>query len=123
MSKGIGYNLMLAGLLIAVSACLAYLKHRGVMGGELVTRAVMVAIGVVTAFNANAIPKAVKFRTARGQSVERTAGLAFVLSGIGYAAAWAFAPIAIAADLSVAAVAVAIAWVIVYCVWTRSRPA
>lgn len=123
MTNRITSSLALAGLLLAVSASLAYARKFGVVGADVPVRGTMVLAGLVLVFYANVIPKSVSQHSARGQSVQRVAGWAFALAGLAYAAIWAFAPIHIAADTSMTAVALGFVCVIGYCGWTRSRPA
>jgi hypothetical protein len=83
----------------------------------------MVLTGILLAVYGNVIPKSLSRLSARGESLQRVTGWATVLSGIGYAAIWAFAPIEIAAVASMCAVAIGFVFVVGYCVWIRSIPA
>ena len=116
-------NLALAGLLIAVSLGLAFLRRHGVVGAEAPARGAMVLTGILLAVYGNVIPKSVSRLSAKGESLQRATGWATVISGIGYAAIWAFAPIEIAAVASMAAVALGFVFVVGYCMWLRSIPA
>jgi len=116
-------SLALAGLLIAVSVGLAYLRRLGVVGAEAPARGAMVLTGILLAVYGNLIPKSVSRLSAKGESLERVTGWATVLSGIGYAAIWAFAPIEIAAVASMIAILIGFVSVVGYCVWLRSIPA
>jgi len=122
-SKPITSSLALAGLLIAVSIGLAYLRRLGVVGAETPARVAMVLTGVLLAVYGNVIPKSVSRSSAKGESLERVTGWATVLAGIAYAAIWAFAPIEIAAVASMGAVLVGFVCVVGYCLWLRSIPA
>jgi hypothetical protein len=123
MTNRITSNLALAGLLIAVSAGLAFLRRLGVVGAETPARGAMVLTGLLLAVYGNVIPKSVSRSSAKGESIERVTGWATVVSGIGYAAIWAFAPIEIAAVASMGAVLIGFVCVVGYCVWLRSIPA
>ena len=116
-------SLALAGLLIAVSVGLAYLRRVGVVGAETPARGAMVLTGILLAVYGNVIPKSVSRLSAKGESLERVTGWATVLSGIAYAAIWAFAPIEIAAVASMSAVVIGFVSVVGYCMWLRSIPA
>ena len=116
-------NLALAGLLIAVSVGLAYLHRIGAVGAEAPARGAMALTGILLAVYGNVIPKSVSRLSAKGESLQRVTGWATVISGLGYAAIWAFAPIEIAAVASMAAVAIGFVVVLGYCVWLRSIPA
>ena len=123
MTTRITSNLALAGLLIAVSVALAYLRRHGVVGAEAPARGAMMLTGILLAVYGNVIPKSVSRLSAKGESLQRVTGWATVLAGLGYAAIWAFAPIEIAAIASMIAVALAFVIVIGYCAWLRSIPA
>jgi hypothetical protein len=116
-------SLALAGLLIAVSIGLAYLRRLGVVGAEAPARGAMVLTGILLAVYGNVIPKSVSRSSAKGESFERVTGWATVLAGIAYAAIWAFAPIEIAAIASMGAVLIGFVTVLGYCAWLRSIPA
>ncbi len=114
-------SLALAGLLIAVSIGLVYLRRLGAVGSEAPVRGTMVLTGILLAVYGNVIPKTVSRLTANGESVERVTGWATVLSGIGYAAIWAFAPIESAAIASMTVVLIGFVCVVGYCMWLRSQ--
>jgi hypothetical protein len=120
MTNRLTSNLALAGLLIAVSAGLAYVHRLGVVGSETPVRVTMALTGILLAVYGNLIPKSDSRLSARGESLQRVTGWATVISGLGYAAIWAFAPMGIAADASMAAVLVGFASVLGYCAWLRS---
>ena len=122
-SKPITSSLALAGLLIAVSIGLAYLRRLGVVGAETPARGAMVLTGVLLAVYGNVIPKSVSRSSAKGESLERVTGWATVLAGIAYAAIWAFAPIEMAAIASMGAILIGFVSVVGYCMWLRSIPA
>ena len=123
MTTRITSNLALAGLLIAVSIGLAFLRKHGVVGAEEATRGAMMLTGILLAVYGNVIPKSVSRLSAKGESLQRVTGWATVLAGLGYAAIWAFAPIEIAATASMIAVALGFVVVVGYCAWLRSIPA
>jgi len=122
MTNRITSSLALAGMLIAVSAGLAYIHRLGVVGSETPARVTMVVTGILLAVYGNVIPKSDSRISARGESLQRVTGWATVISGLGYAVIWAVAPIGIAADASMATVLVGFACVLGYCAWLRSRP-
>src|ERR1700689_2956486 len=123
MTNRIPSSLALAGMLIAVSAGLAYVHRLGVVGSETPARVTMVLTGILLAVYGNVIPKSLSRLSAKGESLQRVTGWATVLSGIGYAAIWAFAPIETAAAASMLAVAIGFVVVLSYCAWLRSIPA
>ena len=123
MTTRITSNLALAGLLIAVSIALVFLRRQGVVGAEAPARGAMMLTGILLAVYGNVIPKSVSRLSAKGESLQRVTGWATVVAGLGYAAIWAFAPIDIAAIASMIAVALGFVIVIGYCAWLRSIPA
>jgi len=123
MTNRMTSNLALAGLLIAISIGLAYLRRLGVVGAETPARGAMVLTGILLAVYGNLIPKSESRLSARGESLERVTGWATVLAGIAYAAIWAFAPIEIAAVASMIAILIGFVSVVGYCMWLRSIPA
>ena len=114
-------SLALAGLLIAVSIGLAYLRRLGVVGAETPARGAMALTGILLAVYGNVIPKSVSRLSPKGESLERVTGWATVLAGIAYAAIWAFAPIEIAAIASMGAILIGFVSVVGYCMWLRSQ--
>jgi hypothetical protein len=116
-------SLALAGLLIAVSIGLVYVRKLGMVGAETPARGAMILTGILLAVYGNVIPKTVSRLSARGESLQRITGWATVVSGIGYAAVWAFAPIEIAAVASMGVVVIGLVCVVSYCVWLRSSSA
>ena len=122
-TKPVTSGLALAGLLIAVSIGLVYLRRVGVVGTETPARGAMVLTGILLAIYGNVIPKSVSRLSAKGESLERVTGWATVMSGIAYAAIWAFAPIEIAAVASMGTVVIGFVSVVGYCAWLRSIPA
>lgn len=66
MTTRITSNLALAGLLIAVSLGLAFLRRHGVVGAEEATRGAMVLTGILLAVYGNVIPKSLSRLSARG---------------------------------------------------------
>ena len=116
-------SLALAGLLIAVSVGLAYMRRLGAVGAEAPARGAMVLTGILLAVYGNVIPKYVSGSTAKCEAVQRVTGWATVLAGIGYATIWALAPIEIAAIAAMAVVLTGFVCVAGYYLWFRSSPA
>jgi len=120
MNKDLIGNLAWGGGIVAV-ALAASLAHRlGHGDAETVTRLVIGLNGLVMAWNGNRIPKSfVPNENAR--RARRVAGWSLVISGLVYAALFAFAPIPVAVWGGVAAVLVGIAVTIVYGLSLQSR--
>jgi hypothetical protein len=120
-SNKLSSSLALAAAMIAIAAAFAYARHYGLVGNEP-ARGAMLIVGVLLAGYANYIPKTPSKTSARRRAVQRLAGWAFFVAGIVYAAVWALAPFAIAADLSMLVCGIAVVGVFSYCVWLRTTP-
>lgn len=121
MTQRITGGLTLAFGLLSVAAGLAYARRIGAVSPDMAMRGNMAAIGLMVAFYGNDIPKVVKSNSVCVRAVQRFAGWAFVLSGLAYAGIWALVPLDWAADTAMAAVGSALAAVIGYALWMRSR--
>ena len=121
MTQRITGGLTIAFGLLSVAAGLAYARRIGVVSPDLAMRGAMAAIGLMVALYGNDIPKVVKMNSPCVRAVQRFAGWAFVLAGLAYAGIWALAPMGLAADGAMVAVGSAMAAVVGYALWTRSR--
>lgn len=116
--------LVIAGVQVGGALLLSYARRQGMIDGETVTRGVMVLIGLGLAAFGNTMPKMLDGppRTVReataAQSVLRVGGWAMTLSGLAFAALWAFAPRGGAEIASVAVVASGMAFMLGYAVRT-----
>lgn len=119
MKKSIKSALLQAGVTLGVAVVATVLHKTGAIDKDTTTRALMITIGLVIAWQSNAIPKALPIGNARSQAYKRLSGWAFVLSGLAYAAAWAFAPMDMAATLSMAPMGIAMVTVFVVCMSNR----
>jgi hypothetical protein len=123
MTQRITGSLTIAFGLLSVAAGLAYARRNGLVSPDITVRGTMAASGLIVAFYGNAIPKIITVTSPGARAVRRFAGWAFVLSGLAYAAIWALAPMAMAANASMSVVAAAMLAVFGYGLWMRSRPA
>ncbi len=98
--KDIVQALVLAGGLLAGSAALTVARRMGLLDADTTLRAIMALLGLVMVIYANAIPKRVTKKTARGQAIQRLTGRAMLLAYLAYIAIWIFAPIDKANGLS-----------------------
>ncbi|WP_423599201.1 hypothetical protein [Roseateles sp. MS654] len=106
--------------IIALALVASAARKLGYIDGETVTRLVIGAMGLMVAGLGNRMPKEfVPHPWAR--RLRRVAGWSLVLSGIVYAALWAFAPIQLAIWGGTAAVLLGIAVTIGYGVSLRAR--
>jgi hypothetical protein len=116
--------LIIAGVQVGGALLLTYARKQGMIDGETVTRGVMVLIGLSLAAFGNTMPKTLDGpprsigQSTAAQSVLRVGGWAMVLSGLAFAALWAFAPRGAAEIASVAVVAAGMAFMLGYTVRT-----
>ena len=96
---------------LALGATLA--RKMGYLEQEAVTRIVMGATGLMVAWFGNRMPKAF-VATACARRVNRVGGWSMALSGLVYAALWAFAPIDTAVLVGCGAVAAGILFTVGY---------
>jgi hypothetical protein len=113
---GLGWGLGILVLALVAS----YARKLGHLDGDTVTRLVIGANGLMIAAFGNRMPKAfVPNDCAR--RVRRVGGWSLVLSGLVYAALWAFAPIPVAVAGGTVAVLAGIAVTGGYCLSIRSK--
>ena len=122
MKTSIKSALVQAGTILGVAIVATGLHRTGYISQDASVRAMMITIGLVLAWQSNAVPKALPVRSARSQAYKRLSGWAFFLSGLAFAAVWAIAPTTIAATLSMVPVAVAMVTVFVVCLSNRIGP-
>lgn len=105
-------------LLLALGARFA--SSQGAIDDETVQRIVIGANGLMIAYFGNRAPKLVA-PSACARQIARFAGWSMVLSGLVYAALWAFAPIPLATTVGTGAVALGILLTLGYCFKLRSQ--
>jgi hypothetical protein len=109
------------GLGIVVVALVASTARKmGYVDGDTVTRVVIGLTGLMIVSFGNRLPKTFVPSSCARQA-RRVAAWALVLSGLVYAALWAFAPIPVAVVGGCAAVLLGMAVTIVYCLALRAR--
>ncbi|MES2643355.1 MAG: ammonium transporter [Myxococcota bacterium] len=119
MKKEMIVALAWAGSMIAVALGASFAKTQGYIDEETTVRVVAMN-GLMIAYYGNRAPKAVAPSACAAQ-VTRVAGWAMVLSGLVYAALWAFAPIPVASTVGTGSVAVGMAVSLGYCLWLRAE--
>lgn len=101
-----------AVLLIGVAAAAKLAARMEVIDADMMSRLVQIAIGLSLVVLANGAPKQIGRPRAslaaegRAQAARRAAGWSLTLAGLIYAGVWIFAPIALAAPVSIAVVAI-----------------
>ncbi|MFN3669208.1 MAG: ammonium transporter [Brevundimonas sp.] len=97
-------------------------RNLGYIDADTVTRLVLGATGLMVAWFGNRMPKTLA-PSARVRQVQRVGGWSMTLSGLVYAALWAFAPFQLALIGGCAAIIAGIAVTFGYCLSLRSRAA
>lgn len=108
--------------ILAVALAVTWARRQGVMDGEAVTRVVIGLNGLMLAWIGNRLPKMAAPTAAIGK-VKRVGGWAMVLSGLVYAALWAFAPMSVAVAAGSAAIISGIMVTTAYCLTQRAKAA
>jgi len=134
--KRVSFALVLAAFILAAAAALRYAQGVEIIDADAARRTMQVMIGLILAAYANIMPKDIgKWRASpraakRSQSALRVGGWSLTLAGLGYAALWAFTPIAFAdvAGMVIVAVATLVTaayggWALLVCRRTESSPA
>lgn len=114
-----GYIAWALGI-VAVALAASYARRLGWIDPETVTRVVVGLNGLMLAWIGNRLPKRIA-PSACLASVRRVGGWSMVLSGLVYAALWAFAPTRVAVVAGSAAIIAGIAVTAGYCMVLRSR--
>ncbi len=104
-----------AAALLALALGLTLLRGQGIVDGETNDRLIGIGIGLVLASQGNALPKTLRPLTesrcspANAEKLQRFAGWAVVLAGLGFALAWAVLPISMAANGAMAVCLIGVA--------------
>jgi hypothetical protein len=112
--------LVWAGAMLALTFGATVAHRLGYIDRGVVTRLLTGVIGLWIVWNGNRIPKKV-VPSARAGQAQRVAGWSLVLSGLAFAALWAFAPIPVAAWWGSLAVLAGVAITFGYCLSLRPR--
>jgi hypothetical protein len=105
-------------LVVALAATVA--RNMGLLDPETVTRVVIGLTGLMVASFGNRMPKSF-VPDAMARQARRVAGWSMCLSGLVYAALWAFAPIPVAVVAGCSAIGLGIAVSVGHCLWLRAR--
>ncbi len=120
MNKDLIKSLVVAGGLIAVALVSTPARSMGLIDGDAVTRLVMGATGLMLIWYGNRMPKTF-VPAAKARQVQRVGGWSMVLSGLIYAALWAFAPLDLAFTAGCAVVVAGLVATIGYCLTLRRK--
>ncbi|WP_323144869.1 hypothetical protein [Massilia phyllosphaerae] len=117
--------LVAAGYLLT-AVLLNTLRQGGIVSAETAMRVMGILIGSTVLLSANVLPKKlvplarVSCNPGREQTLRRFAAWTLVLGGLGFALAYAFAPIAIASTLAICLMApavIVVAGKLAHCLW------
>ena len=120
MTKDLIGNLAWAGGIVALALAATFARNQGYIDQEVVKRIVIGATGLMIAWQGNRLPKTV-LPSAHARQAQRVAGWSLAVSGLIYAALWAFAPIDVAVIGGCGAVLAGILITIGYCLALRSK--
>jgi hypothetical protein len=120
MNKDVLGSLAWALGLVALALGATFARSLGYIEQDAVTRIVMGATGLMVAWFGNRMPKAF-VASAAARKVTRVGGWSMALSGLVYAAFWAFAPLDLAVLVGCGAVAVGIVITVAYSLRLRSE--
>ena len=118
MKKELTTNIAWAAGILTVALGAAVARRMGLIGHESAVR-VLAMNGLLVAYYGNRMPKSLA-RGACSRQANRVGGWAMALSGLVYAALFAFAPISLALTLGTGALAAGLAVTFTYCYWVRS---
>lgn len=113
-------SLIVAGAILLLAFAGASARKAGYIDPETVTRIVTASIGLMIAWWGNRMPKAF-IPNACARQVRRFGGWSMTLSGLIYAALFAFAPLWVAYPAGMAAIVAGIVVTFLYALALRSR--
>lgn len=122
MNKDVIGSLAWAGGIIGLALAASWARAQGLIDPDATTRIVFIAIGLMVAWYGNRTPKTF-VPSARARAAKRVAGWSLAISGLIYAAAFAFAPIDAALIVGCGAIVVGMAVTFGYCLSLRGKPA
>ena len=120
MNKEIRGSLAWGAGIITVALAATGARQAGLIDGDAVTRIVLTVTGLMVAWYGNRMPKTFA-PSADARRVARVGGWSLALSGLVYAALWAFAPVDIALWFGCGAILAGMAVTIGYCISLRSK--
>ena len=120
MKKDVIPALIWAGGVIGLALAATLARQMGYIDGEAVTRIVIGANGLMIAWYGNRMPKTF-VPDAMARRVHRVGGWSMALSGLVYAALWAFAPFQTALIGGCGAILAGMAVTLLYCLSLRRR--
>ena len=120
MNRNVATDLAWGVGILVVALVASTARQWGYVDGDTVTRIVIGLTGLMVASFGNRLPKTF-VPSARAREARRVAAWSLVLSGLVYAALWAFAPIPVAVVGGCAAVMLGLAVTFGHCLVLRTR--
>lgn len=120
MKKDVLISLAWGVGIVVLALVASYARNIGMIDQESVQRLVLGATGLMVAAFGNRMPKAFA-PTVAAQQVKRVGGWSMTISGLIYAALWAFAPFDTAVVGGSAAIVAGMVVTFAYCFRLRSR--
>lgn len=120
MNKELAGNLAWGGGIVILALGATVARKLGYIDGDIVTRLVVGANGLMIAWNGNLMPK-MFVPNAGARQARRVAGWSLVLSGLTYTLLWALAPIQVAVIGGSVAIVAGIAMTLGYCLSLRAK--
>ncbi len=120
MNKDLIGSLMWGGGIVVLALIATYARGQGMIDQETTTRIVIAATGLMVAWFGNRMPKQIA-PSATARQVTRVGGWSMALSGLVYAALWAFAPFDVALWAGCGAIILGIAVTVGYCLRQRGK--
>jgi hypothetical protein len=119
MKKEILVGLAWAAAIMLVALVARFAREHGYIDAET-TQRVVAMNGLVIAYYGNRAPKAIA-PSALARQVARFSGWVLALTGLVYAAFWAFAPLPLAMTIGTGSLAAGVIMIIGYCVGLRTK--
>lgn len=119
MKKEILVGLAWAAAIMLVALAARFAREHGFIDPET-TQRVVAMNGLVIAYYGNRAPKAIA-PSALARQVARFSGWVLALSGLVYAAFWAFAPLPLAMTIGTGSLAAGVIMIIGYCIGLRTK--
>ncbi|MFN3931993.1 MAG: ammonium transporter [Brevundimonas sp.] len=120
MNRDLIGNLAWGGGIVALALADSFARREGYIDADMVNRIVLGATGLMIAWQGNRLPKTF-VPSACGREARRVAGWSMALSGLVYAALWAFAPFQVALIGGCGAIILGMAVTFGYGFWLRGR--
>ncbi len=118
--KDVAGNLAWGLAILAVALVGNWLRKRGVVDPDTLTRTVIGANGLMIAWLGNRLPKAF-VPSACARRVRRFAGWSMAISGLVYAGLYAFAPLSVAFPVGCGVVVGGVVLTFAYCLAQRAK--